>query len=101
MTTSIDCGPVEALIERLTQTHGELIGGAALAHCLGYRTAKAFQVAARLGTLPVPTFELKGRRGRYALTEQVARWLASLGHSPNRDQVRQHDEEGDQAPPRV
>lgn len=69
----------ESIVRRLTQTHGELIGGRVLAHCLGYRTDRAFQLAARSGTLPIATFELSGRRGRYAKTESVARWLASLG----------------------
>ena len=69
----------DSIVERLTQTHGELIGGRALARCLGYRTDRAFQLAARSGTLPMATFELSGRRGRYAKTESVARWLASLG----------------------
>jgi len=69
----------DSVVERLTQTHGELIGGRALARCLGYRTDRAFQLAARSGTLPIATFEISGRRGRYAKTESVARWLASLG----------------------
>ena len=69
----------DSIVERLTQRHGELIGGRALARCLGYRTDRAFQLAARSGTLPIVTFELSGRRGRYAKTESVARWLASLG----------------------
>ena len=68
----------DSIVRRLTQTHSELIGGRALAHCLGCRTHRAFQMDARSGTFPIATFELSGRRGRYAKTESVARWLASL-----------------------
>ena len=67
----------QALTKRLLSSHGELIGGLPLARCMGYRTARAFQVAAQRGQLPIETFPLPGRRGRYARTFQVARWLAT------------------------
>jgi len=67
----------QALMKRLLSSHGELIGGLPLARCMGYRTARAFQVAAQRGQLPIETFPLSGRRGRFARTFQVAEWLAA------------------------
>ncbi len=70
--------PTEAsqLIRRMLDEHSELLSGQALGRCLGYRSSRAFQRAARLGELPVEVFKLPGRRGRFARTIEVARWLA-------------------------
>ena len=68
-----------ALTRRLIAEHGELIGGAALSRCLGYRTQRAFQMGIQRGQVPVETFNLPGRRGRYARTFEVAAWLAACG----------------------
>lgn len=67
----------QALTARLLKAHGELIGGGDLARCLGYRTARAFQMGIQREQVPVETFTLPGRRGRYARTFQVAAWLAT------------------------
>lgn len=67
------------LERRLLRDHGELIGGTALARGLGYRTARAFQVAVQRERMPIETFTLAGRRGRFARTFELARWLASRG----------------------
>ena len=69
----------KTLTERLLAEHGELIGESALARCLGYRTQRAFQMGIQRGQVPVETFTLAGRRGRYARTFQVAHWLADCG----------------------
>ena len=74
-------GALDDTAQRLLHEHGELMGGQVLRKCLGYRAARAFQIAALAGRLPVPTFELPGRRGRYAKTVDVARWLDSLGQT--------------------
>lgn len=71
-----------ALTARLIAQHGELVGGNALARCLGYRTQRAFQMAIQRGQVPVETFALFGRRGRYARTFQVAEWLATCDGVP-------------------
>lgn len=68
-----------ALTRRLLAEHGELIGGGALSRCLGYRTQRAFQMGIQRGQVPVETFNLPGRRGRYARTFEVAAWLAACG----------------------
>lgn len=84
------CRPVQPprtphpLVSALLTTHGELIGGAELARCLGFRTSRAFQKAAVADRLPVETFVLEGRRGRFARTRDIAGWLASLGEEPDK-----------------
>lgn len=70
---------VTAMQEALLTTHGELLGGAALARTLGFKTQRAFQKAAVAGRLPLDTFVIAGRRGRFARTRYVAIWLAGLG----------------------
>lgn len=73
--------------EELVRALGPMLGGAKLAAALGYRTADAFGKAARGNRLPIPTFEITGRRGRYATTTDLANWLwskrnASLPQDP-------------------
>lgn len=84
------CSPVQPprlshpLVSALITAHGELIGGVELARCLGFRTTRAFQKAAAADRLPVETFVLEGRRGRFARTRDIAIWLASLGEVPDK-----------------
>ena len=61
----------QALVER----YGYLIGGDDLWRLLAYRSLDAFRKAQTLGTVPVKTFRIEGRRTRFASTEDVARWL--------------------------
>jgi len=67
------------LERRLLREHGELIGGTALARGLGYRTARAFQVAVKRERMPIETFTLVGRRGRFARPFEPPRWPAPPG----------------------
>lgn len=67
------------LAKEMVSAHGEVIGGAALQQCLGFRSARSFQRALQAGNLQVQTFLLPGRRGRFARTRDVAQWLATLG----------------------
>ena len=65
--------------EGLLRRHGELLTGKTLQRCLGFGSVRSFQRAVIEGTLPVVTFTLPGRRGRFARTRDVAAWLATLG----------------------
>lgn len=47
----------------------------------GYPSSKAFTMARRRGTVPVTLFMLPLRRGVFAYTEDVARWLESTRES--------------------
>lgn len=55
-----------------------LIAGKALWLALGYSSAEAFRQAACRQTVPVPTFTLPYRRGRFAFVEDVIAWQLAL-----------------------
>lgn len=68
-------------IEReLTERHGLVLDTRALCRVLGYPSAAALRQAWHRGTLQIPLFEIPRRRGRFALTREVARWLAQCRH---------------------
>lgn len=76
MTVSAaDIANFETYEATLTQTLGPVVGGNALSKALGYRTQAAFRKAKQRGRLPVRTFEVEGRRGRFAATSDIAAWL--------------------------
>jgi len=66
----------------LTQTLGPVVGGTALTRALGFRTQAAFRKAKQRGRLPVRTFEVEGRRGRFAATSDIAAWLWAKRAAP-------------------
>lgn len=60
----------------LYQRYGPMIGGAELAHVMGFRNTAALRQARRRGKIDVRTFRIAGRRGLFALTLDVSDWLA-------------------------
>jgi hypothetical protein len=64
----------------LMRQFGPVIGGCELWKVLGFRSAVNFRRAARQGKLAVKVFELEGRKGKFALTADVARWLARVSN---------------------
>ena len=60
---------------------GPIMDGRQLMQVFLYRTERSFRRAAQAGRLPVPVFRLEGRRGWFARTEDVERWLAQAPHS--------------------
>ncbi|WP_374662275.1 hypothetical protein [Inhella sp.] len=67
------------LIRQATGQAGlPLVGGTALWRLLSYKSAAAFRRSVERGTVPVTTFELPGRRGRFAVAGEVERWLAEI-----------------------
>lgn len=60
---------------RLVLTLGATVGGESLTRALGYPSQDAFRKAHQRGRLPINTFELEGRRGRFALAVDIAGWL--------------------------
>lgn len=60
---------------RLVLTLGATVGGESLTRALGYPSQDAFRKAHQRGRLPIKTFELVGRRGRFALVVDIAGWL--------------------------
>lgn len=66
-----------AVIEaELTRAYGPTLRGQSLASALGYSSSAALRQAARMGRVSVPLFTPQNRRGRWAMTREVARWLA-------------------------
>lgn len=64
------------LEDSLVQRAGPLLTGDLLISSLGYASKDAFRKALQRGTLPVVVFEIPKRRGKFALTRDVAKWLA-------------------------
>lgn len=60
----------------LTHAYGPTLHGQALATVLGYASAAALRQAAKMGRVGVALFTPENRRGRWAVTREVAHWLA-------------------------
>lgn len=69
------------LIDSLLHQYGPLIGGADLRKVLGFRSAAAFQHAVREKIINVRIFGIPGRRGKFALTLDVAAWLTTVSNA--------------------
>lgn len=78
--TDVDAKALETLKlqlrRELEQLHGPLLGGQKLIVSLGLGNAAALRQARRRGRVAVPLFTLPSRRGFFALTRDVADWLA-------------------------
>lgn len=74
---------LDDLTSKLIERHGAVLGSRALAKELGYPSASAFQQALVRNTVPFTVFKLPNRRGHFALTIEVARWLSKV-----RDQAK-------------
>lgn len=72
----------EDMTMALLEQYGPLMGGQDLWRTLGYRTWAAFARSARNGSLGVRVFTVSGRKGRFALTMEVAAWLTAVGGQP-------------------
>lgn len=72
------CVSADALEASLTRALGPVLGGAQLTRALGYPTQSAFRRALSRGAVPIPVFTIAGRRGRFALTRDVAAWLIAI-----------------------
>lgn len=62
----------------LVVEHGALVNGRALRRLMGFRSESAFRSAVLAGRVPVAVFPLPGRKGLFAKTAEVERWLRSL-----------------------
>lgn len=68
----------DELTQEMLKEFGPLMGGEALRRALGFNTWAAFARAVRTASVGIPVFEIPSRRGRFALTIDVARWLVAL-----------------------
>lgn len=69
------------ITDSLLRLYGPLIGGADLRKALGYRSAAAFQRAVRENIINFRVFGVPGRRGKFALTMDVAAWLSIVSNT--------------------
>lgn len=60
----------------LEERHGPLLSGQALASSLGHGSVAGLRQARRRGHVAVALFTVPKRRGYFALTRDVAEWLA-------------------------
>lgn len=74
------------LRESLLRLHGPLLGGESLASALGHRSAASLRQARRRGQVAVPMFTVPNRRGWFALTLDVADWLAAMRASASAEE---------------
>jgi hypothetical protein len=71
-----ECSLEKAVKEQLLRLHGPMISGDALRSALGYPTMEAFRQALSRKTVPIPVFSIELRRGKFALVQDLAHWLA-------------------------
>lgn len=67
---------VSDLEKNLIRDYGHLLTGEALQNLLGFKSTASFQQALHRGVIDVPIFPIEKRRGKFALTKDVAEWLA-------------------------
>lgn len=68
----------EKLRKEFTDRYGPMIGGADLRRVLGYKSPDGFRLAIIRNQLGVATFVVPHRKGHFALSDDVAKWLAEL-----------------------
>jgi hypothetical protein len=66
----------DELRREMDASRGPLLGGIALARALGLESLAALRQARRRGRIAINLFSLPQRRGYFALTADVAEWLA-------------------------
>lgn len=71
---------IAAALERLfvrqwVNSHGTRMTGECLWRALGFTSSRTFQHAARAQHLGIQLYPMPSGRGRFALTEDVARWV--------------------------
>lgn len=75
-----------SLAENLFEKWGPMMGGIALAKALGFPTTSAMRQAIARGQVSLKMFKISGRRGRFALTQDVSSWLSSQAENANTPQ---------------
>lgn len=63
------------LTRTLTALYGPLVSSRELWRILGFANPAAYRQAIASRRIQLPLFEIEGRRGRFALTQEIAHWL--------------------------
>jgi hypothetical protein len=58
--------------------YGPIVGGKSLVKLLGFANGQAFRQAYFRRTLPIDVFDIPHRRGKFAFTQDIERWLSEL-----------------------
>ena len=66
----------EQIAASLNAEYGPMIGGKNLCKVLGYNSSGAFRQALYKKAVPVEVFAIENRRGKFALSVDIAHWLA-------------------------
>lgn len=76
-STTAERMPLANELERsMMAEFGPVLSGERLAQALGYKTLGAFSQSLCRNTVPVRVFTIPKRKGKFALTRDVAHWLA-------------------------
>lgn len=67
---------IAELEHALSDRYGLMLPSRVLWKVLGYASSDAWRQSIRRGTIPVPIFQLPGRSGYFALSRDVAIWMA-------------------------
>lgn len=67
--------PNGLMVDEIVKQYGPLLGGNDLYTALGFKTYAAFYRCRINGEIGVHVFKLPGRRGWFAFTTEVAKWL--------------------------
>ncbi|WP_445147253.1 hypothetical protein [Dyella sp. Tek66A03] len=59
----------------LFEEYGAILDSSTTAKVLGFKSTSALQQARRGSRLPIPMFQIPGRRGWYSHTKSVGAWL--------------------------
>lgn len=68
------------LSDQLLVRYGPMVGGKDLYLALGFKSYGAFRLANERNEIPIKVFKIPKRRDWYALTSDLAQWLANLAH---------------------
>jgi hypothetical protein len=78
MTRLQDVQHLASDLERqLSDRYGSMLGSKDLWRELGFPSPNAFRQALARGKIELPIFEVRNRRGRFALAKDVAYWIAN------------------------
>ncbi len=77
--------------ETLWSTYGPLMDAKAICKVLYYPSVAALQAAKARGQLPFRPVEIKGRRGLFAMTDEVAELLTQAAQGRSRQEVEPDD----------
>lgn len=70
---------IQEMKKDLLELYGPLVGGEALRRAMGFRSAASFERAVRNQQTSLTIFGLEGRRGKFAYTSELAKWLVEQG----------------------